>query len=114
MERRRRVRRASPPALGQLGQLGQPVAFPYLRVVESADFEAQLVGAPGSARRPNRFVYPVLAHEPTNSTGPFGIRSTDDGFYELDVEGEHGGEGFVRYQGLEDERLLMLFGFAWL
>ena len=91
------------------------MAFPYFRVLESAEFEAQLAGAPGEFLDALiRFVYPVLMHEPTNTTGPFGIHSTDDGFYELDVEGEQGGEGFVRYQVLEEERLVMLFGFAWL
>jgi hypothetical protein len=59
-------------------------------------------------------VYPVLMHEPTDTHGPFPIRAIDDGFHELDVEGEQGGEGFVRYQVLEDERLVMLFDFAWL
>jgi hypothetical protein len=53
-------------------------------------------------------------HEPANIAGPFGIRVTEDGFHELDVEGKHGGEGFVGYQVLGEERLVMLFGFAWL
>jgi hypothetical protein len=91
------------------------VAFPYFRVVESAEFEAQLAGAPAEFLDALiQFVYPVLMHEPANIAGPFGIRFTEDGFHELDVQGEHGGEGFVRYQVLDEERLVMLFGFAWL
>jgi hypothetical protein len=91
------------------------VAFPSFRVVESAEFEAQLAGAPREFLDALiQFVYPVLMHEPASIAGPSWVRFTEDGFYELDVAGEHGGEGVVRYQVLDEERLVMLFGFAWL
>jgi hypothetical protein len=52
-------------------------------------------------------------HEPTNIAGPFGIRYTRR-LLRVGCRGEHGGEGFVRYPVLDEERLVMLFGFAWL
>jgi hypothetical protein len=64
------------------------VAVRSVRVVERAEFEAQLAGAPGAFLDALiQFVSPVLMHQPANIAGPFGIRLAEDGLYELEVAG---------------------------
>jgi len=87
------------------------------RVEEHPSFLSALQGAPDELLiLLVDVVYPLLATDPTGERGgPFGI-SYDQaaGFFTLTLYGDQGGSGFLRYQVLEDERLVMLFDLAWL
>jgi hypothetical protein len=89
---------------------------PY-RVEEHPDFLSALQGAPDELLiLLVDVIYPLLATDPTGEVAsPFGI-SYDQaaGFFTLTIWGDQGGSGFVRYQVLEDEQLVMLFDLAWL
>lgn len=87
------------------------------RVEEHPRFLSALQGAPDELLiLLVDVVYPLLATDPTGERGgPFRI-SYDQaaGFFILTLRGDRGGSGFVRYQVLEDEGLVMLFDMTWL
>lgn len=63
-------------------------------------------------------VYPLLITDPTGERGGPApqeiVYDPSTGFFVLPLRGNRGGEGFVRYQVLDDEQLVMLADLVWL
>jgi hypothetical protein len=87
------------------------------RVEEHPRFLTQLRDAPDEAMDLlTDIVYPQLRIDPTGERGNLHGLSYDQasGLFILTLRGDRGGSGFVSYQVLEDERLVMVFDFLWL
>jgi hypothetical protein len=87
------------------------------RIEEHPRFLQQLHGASDEAMDLLvDIVYPQLRTDPTAERGSLPGLNYDhaSGLFTLTLRGDRGGSGFVSYQVLEDERLVMLFDFLWL